>query len=374
MARVIILALMLISANPYYLGSIAYAAVIALVFYNVFTTKYSHQRLLALLLFISYYIINFIYVFSQKAEFDPVVLNFFVQMLFLLTVNYSNISLFRTLYFSMQLQVGLSVLLGLVGFMTGGGAMFVDAGSAKGFSGFYALTGLFATPQLLSSVSLAVVLFSKTFTKKITLFPFFNFMSALSYITMLVSLNRINLLGVIALKFLAWFKDRKDKHILIFLLPLLIMLLFFILLSVIDLRSVDLQTINSRLALFSGVLSTINLSSIWQLIFGSFSKIHFYLREYIVDIYYVENGFLFLFKYFGSLGLLIYFSIAIFFVVYLYKKNMSILALYTFFYLFIVQNFTNEYVSFVFPQILSLIIFRSLNFPNKYKSYAHEGA
>lgn len=365
---------MLISANPYYLGSVAYAAVIALVIYNIFTTKYSHQRLLGLLLFVSYYIINFICVFSQKSDFDPVVLNFFVQMLFLLTVNYSNITLFRTVYFSMQLQVIISATLGVVGLMTGGGAMFVDAGSAKGFSGFYALTGLFATPQLLSSVSLAVILFSKTFTKTITLSPILKSMSCLSYITMLVTLNRINLLGVITLKFSEWFKDRKDKHILILLLPLFAILFVFILLNVVDFRRVDLQTINSRLALFYGVLSTIDLDSIWQLIFGSFDKIHFYLRDYIVDIYYVENGFLFLFKYFGLLGLLIYCSIAALYVFYLYKKEMLILALYTFFYLFIVQNFTNEYVSFVFPQILSLIIFSSLNSPRKFKPSAHKGA
>ncbi len=43
-------------------------------------------------------------------------------------------------------------------------SMLIDAGSAKGFSGFYALTGIFATPQLLASACIAFLIFSSDYT------------------------------------------------------------------------------------------------------------------------------------------------------------------------------------------------------------------
>ena len=360
----IMVLLMVAAASAHYLGVVSYISLAFLIIINVMTKGLTFRRYILILLFLIVFILNSLYTYSLNLSIDPVVGNFALQILFLLTLNHKKEQA-AIIFNAMTWQILISLALGGVGLLGIDRSMLIDAGSAKGFSGFYALTGLFATPQLLGSVCLAFLLFHPLFKKellksklrdKITEF--------VSFGVLLVTLNRVNIGFYFLWKFFAVFY--KKLGVLGFFALTLIsgVVVSYSIIYILSLGDNSLQTLQSRMALILGVISTISFDDWWQVIFGMFNNIHFYLPLYQIDITYIENGFLFIFKYFGSLGILVYSVCGLILVFSLFNNNQRLLSAYAVYYIFVAQNFTNEYVSIVFPQIIYLLIYFS-NIKNK---------
>lgn len=355
----IMVLLMIAAASAHYLGVVSYISLASLIIINVMIKGLTFRRYIIILLFLIVFILNSLYTYSQNLSIDPVVGNFALQILFLLTLNYKKEQA-AIIFNAMTWQILISLALGGVGLLGIDRSMLIDAGSAKGFSGLYALTGLFATPQLLGSICLAflllhpllkIELLKSKFRDKITEF--------VSFGVLLVTLNRVNIGFYLLWKFFVVLY-KKLGVLGVFALTLISgVVVSYSIVYILSLDDAPLQTIQSRLALILGVISTINFDDWWQIIFGMFNNIHFYLPAYQIDITYVENGFLFIFKYFGSLGILVYSVCGLILVISLFNNNQRLLSAYAVYYLFVVQNFTNEYVSIVFPQIIYLLIYFS---------------
>ena len=118
-------------------------------------------------------------------------------MMFLLTLDYKKERSLLILE-AIKWQILGSFILGLIGFLGINNSMLIDAGSAKGFSGFYALTGIFATPQLLASACIAFLIFHPIIrcrdseNKKNG-----SFTSYISLSVLLASLNRVNIVFIL---------------------------------------------------------------------------------------------------------------------------------------------------------------------------------
>ncbi|MBJ9515927.1 hypothetical protein [Citrobacter portucalensis] len=357
MANVIIILLMVVAASANYLGIISYISLSILIVINLIRNKHTHKRNFAIVSILSVFLINTLYTVYSGFDIDPVVGNFLLQILFLLTLDYRK-EQSLLIYEAIKWQVLISFLLGLIGFMGINNSMLIDAGSAKGFSGFYALTGIFATPQLLASACIALVLFQPIISSSISQVK--KSSSIIKYISLcvlLVSLNRVNILFFISWKMISPIYKKIGGIAILFLLSFLGVIVFYMAILFMSLDNTVLQTVQSRIALISGVISTINFNDIWQVLFGLFNDINFYLPEYLIDISYIENGFLFIFKYFGAFGLIVYVLLSLSIVISLLRRNNKLLAIYAAYYLFIIQNFTNEFVSLIFPQIIYLLIY-----------------
>jgi hypothetical protein len=350
--RYIVTLLLVISAGAFVLGSLSYIAVGMLILINLFKNKLPLPRYFCIIIVVFLFVLNLIRV-PEFNDFDYVALNFALQLIFLLSVDYRDVRYCRNILLSLKLQIAISVAWCAFGLLTGNMTMFVDAGSAKGFNGLYALRGIYSTPQLLASVCLAVLFFSKynVLQKRSTK------RGIVSLFTIMVaSLNRVNIISLIALFFVSL--QRHKNRVLVYALNSLLLVLVLTLCIVFNIgQFINFQTIESRNLLIEGVVASINFDSIAEVLLGSFGKINFYIPQYIVYISYVENGLLFLLKYYGVLGLLSYIIICSLFVYKLFKQNHVQLAVYAFLYLFVVQNFTNEYLVTVFPEIIALMLF-----------------
>lgn len=355
MTNIALMVLMVISASAHYLGIISYLALSLLIIINVIKNSHTIRRIFLIIILLTVFLLNTTYTLYSGLTIDSVVGNLFLQIMFLLTLDYKKENSLLVLE-AIKWQIVISFILGLIGFLGINKSMLIDAGSAKGFSGFYALTGIFATPQLLASACIAFLIFRPIIKCDGNENKNSNIITYVSLSVLLVSLNRVNILFLLLWKLLKPLYRKLGGNVLLLLVALTGMMLFYIAISFLSLDSTILQTVQSRIALFSGVISTINFDDIWQIIFGMFNTITFYLPEYLIDISYVENGFLFIFKYFGVFGLMTYLSFSILIFISLYKRN-KLLAFYAAFYLVIVQNFTNEFVSIIFPQIIYLLIY-----------------
>lgn len=356
--------LLVISSNAYYLGASSYIGIVLLIFINLFTGKLNQQSAFMIFLITSLVLFNTAHLYMDGKTVDVVVYNFFLQLLFLFSLDFRNVELRWTFIRALQMQIFISVFIGLVGVITGEHSMFVDAGHAKGFSGLLALRGIYSTPQLMASICLAAFFLCTPRQEK--QIPSLYISKTLSVAMLIFTINRVNLAALCLLGFLRVNTSLKNKTIWQFvklLSPLLGVVVAIISLQLLDYSKINLQTIQSRLYLFTGVISKINFDSVLSVLFGDFSIIHFYIPQYQVDINYVENGFLFLFKYFGIVGLLFYIVAGLVIAIKMRKINF-LLGAYAIFYLFVAQNFTNEFVSFVFPQVLFLL----LSYPHALKS------
>lgn len=355
----IMVLLMIVAASAHYLGIVSYISLAFLIIINVMTNRFTLRRYILILLFFIVLILNTLYTYSQNLSIDPVVGNFALQILFLLTLNQKKEQA-AIIFNAITWQILISLVLGGVGLLGIDRSMLIDAGSAKGFSGFYALTGVFATPQLLGSVCLAFLLLHPLLKNEPLNNKFRNkIIDFVSFGVLLISLNRVNIGFYVLWKFFVVLYN-KLGGLGVFALTLLSgIVVSYSSIYILSLDETPLQTIQSRLALILGVISTINFDDWWQVIFGMFNNIHFYLPVYQVDITYIENGFLFIFKYFGGFGILVYGVCSLILVLSLFKNNQRLLSAYAFYYLFVAQNFTNEYVSIVFPQIIYLLIYFS---------------
>lgn len=348
--------LLVISSNAYYLGVSSYIGIVLLIIINLFTGKLNQQGVFMIFLVTSLVLFNTAHLYVDGKTADVVVYNFFLQLLFLFTLDFRNAELRWIFIRALQAQIFISAFIALVGVITGEHSMFVDAGHAKGFSGLLALRGIYSTPQLMASICLAAFFLCTPRQEK--RIPSLFVSKTLASAMLIFTINRVNLIALCLLGFFKINTSLKNKTIWQFaklISPLLGIVIVIISLQLLDYSKINLQTIQSRLYLFTGVISEINFDSVLSVLFGDFSTIHFYIPQYQVDINYVENGFLFLFKYFGIAGLLLY-IVAGCFVVVKVKKINFMLGAYAVFYLFIAQNFTNEFVSFVFPQVLFILL------------------
>ncbi|QLY60535.1 hypothetical protein HV211_08590 [Citrobacter freundii] len=357
MSSIMIVLLMVISSGARYLGIVSYLALSILIVINVFKNSHKNKRYVIIFALLTIFLANSFYTLYLGDNIDPVVGNFLLQILFLLTLDYKKEQP-RLVLEAMKWQILLSILLGLVGYIGINNSMLIDAGSAKGFSGFYALAGIFATPQLLASVCIAFLLFQPVFGGNISRNDIYNNICKYTALgVMLLSLNRVNILFYMLWKIVTLLKRKFGGMLILFCMAFFGVILCSITISYLSLDGTLLQTVQSRLALILGVISTIDFNDVWQLLFGVFNSIHFYLPEYFVDINYIENGFLFIFKYFGILGLITYVAFTSLLAIALFREGYKLLALYAIFYLIVVQNFTNEFVSFIFPQIIYLLMY-----------------
>lgn len=353
----IITLLMVIASGAYYLGGISYVAVGALILINLLKNRLPASRYLIISCFLLFFTFNLIRV-SVISDFDLVALNFLLQIVFLMSIDFKNIRFMRCILASLKIQITISVVLCIFGFLTGNMYMFVDAGSAKGFSGLYAARGIFSTPQLLASVCLALLVFvryghlEQTSSKRKYLFllP-----------VIITTINRINIIGLLSV-FLIALQKSKRKYIVYLVNTLIIGVFSTVILSLDFAQIMSIQTIESRTLLLEGVINSININSITSVIFGDFEKIYFYIPQYLTGVTYVENGFLFLLKYYGAIGLLLYIMVCAVFICRIKSRVGFEMSFYAFFYLFIVQNFTNEFLVVICPEIIALMIFSSYQF------------
>lgn len=356
----IITLLMVIASGAYYLGGVSYIAVGLLILINLVKNELPSSRYLMMLCFSLLFVFNLTQL-QNLASFDLVALNFFLQIIFLLSIDFRKEAFIRCIFTSLKIQLTISVVLCVFGVLTDSMGMFVDAGSAKGFSGLYAARGIFSTPQLLSSVCLAILVFGK-YGNLVGVPTKRNFLFFLSI--MAATINRVNIIGLLSVLFISI--QKSNRKYFVYTLNVLLVSVFSVIVLSLDFdRFMSIQTIESRALLLDGVINSINTDSIISVVFGDFEKIYFYIPQYLMGVTYVENGFLFLLKYFGVVGLLSYIIICALLV---YKINSQCgleLTFYTFFYLFIVQNFTNEFLVIIYPEIIALMIYSSYQIRNK---------
>lgn len=358
-SQLIYLLLLVISASSYLVGAVAYVSIILLIIINLTFFKIDNARYCIIAIFVLFFLYNLINTVIKGLDIDLVVINFALQFVFLVTLKFDNSIQRKLIIRSLVWVLIISLILSIVGYFLGDYSTFVDAGNAKGFDGVLAMRGVFATPQLMASVCLALLFLTaknefKTKNQLILIY-------GIAFIVLLLTINRVNIAAFFLLAFICLNNSHRNSRLWLIVKlfsPLAIIGIFAIVINSISLSDINIQTLESRIFLIDGVLSKLDTDSLPSLLLGDFSVINFYLPQYLVYINYVENGFLFIAKYFGFLSLFIYIIIAI----YCSSRvvNNSLLnAVYIFYYLFVVQNFTNEFVSIVFPLIV-FMLFSSL--------------
>ncbi|MBN6046143.1 hypothetical protein JYK13_19370 [Citrobacter sp. ku-bf4] len=351
----IYLFLLVISASSYLVGWISYLSIILLVIINLTIFKLDTIRYGIIVIFILFVVFNVISTMIKGLDIDLVVINFTLQLIFLVTLKFDSNIQRKLILRSLVWVVIISSILSVGGYVVGDYSTFVDAGHAKGFDGVLAMRGVFATPQLMASVCLAILFLSSRDEFKTRVQSFLIYV--LAFVVLLFTVNRVNIAGFFVLGLICFndsFRNNKLWVTLKLLSPLVIISIVVTILHFISLSDINLQTLESRALLVDGVLSKVDMNSLSSLLFGDFSAINFYIPQYQVDINYVENGFLFIIKYFGFLSLMIYIVVAAYCSLCMINKSL-IKAVYIFYYFFIVQNFTNEFVSIVFPLVVFML-------------------
>ncbi|MFS1486773.1 hypothetical protein BCU41_019600 [Vibrio lentus] len=304
------------------------------------TSKYNPDRYLILFsLSLLYAFLLFLFLVDyQKEQFDHSVFNVFIQLLTMLSFNYSSAS-YVLIRKSLFIQILLSVGLSIYGVVSGDTFMFINAAATKGFSDMLIPLGIYSTPQVFASVILFYVFTSKTIIDR-----------ALSISMLVFIMNRTSIIIYFIVSSLKNFKS-----ILFVFILCIIGSLYIFTYSIGSFQYTNIGTILSRLNLIFGVLGEIDLNSVQIWLFGSWNKVEFYLPMYDVTKDYVENGFLFIFKYFGALGFLLYVTLGYIVIKNLLdKKYTSLLILFTLYY-FGTQNMTHEFLTVTFYQIIVLV-------------------
>jgi hypothetical protein len=343
--------LYIIASCSFYFGAVSYAALLLIVIINLVSTKLSPIRYFFILSVVGFLLINFLRL-GTYSGIDLTAFNFSLQLIMLCSLDLKKRRDINIIYTSLSLQVAFSLLFGLWGYISNNFIMLVDAGQAKGIAGFYALRGLYSTPQILASISLLLIVSSVMFDIKSRRNQI---VLVMSIISLLLSLNRVNILVLcILISIFMMMRVRHKIILLIFISPILTILA----LSIDSTNNfMNIATLGSRILLINGVISTIDMTSITDIMLGNFKSFSFYLPEYLINVSYVENGLLSLFKYFGLLGLLAYVSGAVFLILKLAKNKLYIISMYAFCYFFLVQNMTHEFVHIIFPLICSIFIY-----------------
>ena len=334
------LSLLVLCSLSVYLGSASYLALLVLASINFMTNKYNLDRyLVVFLLVLLYAFLLFLFLVEYpKEQFDYSVFNVFIQVLTMLSFisNYANYIIIRK---SLFIQIVLSIALSVYGIVSGNTSMFINAAATKGFSDILIPLGIYSTPQVFASVILFYVFTSKALIDR-----------ALSISMLVFIMNRTSIIIYFIVSSLRSFKS----SLFVFTLCLVGSIYIFTY-SIGSFQYTNIGTILSRLNLISGVLGEIDLNSIQVWMFGSWSKVEFYLPMYDVTKNYVENGFLFIFKYFGVVGLLLYLVSGCIVTKRLLDKNYTSLFILFILYYFGTQNMTHEFLTVTFYQIMVLV-------------------
>lgn len=342
--------LYIIASCSFYFGVVSYIAILLIVVINLVSKKLSPIRYFFMCSIAFFLLINTLRL-GSFSEMDLTAFNFSLQLILLCSLDLKKGKDISIIYTSLSLQVALSLLFGLWGYMSNNFIMLVDAGQAKGIAGFYALRGLYSTPQILASISVLLIVLSvmlgiKSRRNQVVL--------VMSMMSLLLSLNRVNILVLCILAGLCMIKLVRHK---ILLLVLISTILVILMLSIDNTNNfMNAATLDSRLFLINGVISTIDITSVSDVMFGNFKSFSFYLPQYFIHVSYVENGFLSILKYFGVFGLLAYIGSALYLVFNLIKNKMYILSIYATCYFFIVQNMTHEFVHIIFPLLFAMFL------------------
>ncbi len=339
--------LLVLSSAPSVIGIYSYISIALLIIMNLIQTKIDKTKIIYFVAFLTVVLISFFKFILEfpLASLDLSIINLLLQLFFFLTfpkTSEASLIIKKSILFQAIACLSLSIY----GLIVNDHSMFVLGGNTKGINGLLIPKGIYSTPQVLASVSLALCFLYK---EKIVRF--------LGLIILVSSFNRTSLTSYI----LILFTKIKNKVFFLFLM----LLVCIIVLYKYDLSLyLNFRTITSRLYLFFGGLSTINLNSIPTNIFGSWEEITFYLPTYGIHKNYIENGYLYIFKYTGLIGLLIYISFGIKISISIFKKDNITLFVYFIIYYYLFPLLTHEYLTNSFYQIL--LLFYIYNYDDKH--------
>lgn len=326
--------LLAIGSSAAILGKVSYIALLIQLVINIFVFKIGREKIFVLLSIVLFFLIlhAFHFVFDTYVELDISIVNVIIQLLVVITIgiNFRGLVIVRR---SLLIQLIFCICISVYGITFSDYSMFVNASNTKGFSSFFIPTGIYSTPQALASVALVVFfLYRQKIIKLICLF------------TILFSMNRTITFIFLSSTFFRYYKA---------VLTGAILLVPFLLIYLDGLNSaVNLRTILSRLYLFEGATSKIELDSFRQIIFGTLNTIEFSLPMYGINKNYIESSLLFIFKYFGVLGLFLYiFYGFVISAISLKNKQYNMFLLFTL-YFFIAQLMTHEFLVSSYYQIV----------------------
>ncbi|WP_155271049.1 hypothetical protein [Xenorhabdus bovienii] len=347
--------LLLISSIPTILGKISYLSLMAFLLINLSFNKKKFFDYILILFMIVLFIINILRIDNFK-EIDLVVFNFLIQIITIISIPYNKPIYEKIIYNSIKIMLIINITATILFLITDNLApVFIDATHAKGFEGFWALKGVYSTPQILASLALFFIIFSISERKNNSIF-----VKIIPYIILPITLNRVNIfIGIIIFTLSKLLKRLNIRKIIIIFSLIFIISVSLLLISNIEITKIN--TIESRIYLTKSVIERIDFHSLSDIIFGNFTKIEFYLYRYQITKDYIENGHLFIFKYFGLIGLISYIFLSFCLVHTLFRRNKYTLAIFSFFYLFVTQLFTNEYLTIAYMQIVTLLIFSCKN-------------
>ncbi|MFQ2671832.1 hypothetical protein ACV1DN_18970 [Aeromonas allosaccharophila] len=326
----------LLASSPFHIGIISYACVLLLSLFNIFLDGIRVAYLIPIIL------VN-VYLISSGHDIDFVVINVLLHCFCLLTfVNKNRLMLLRD---TLCLIIIANVFLFLYSKLFNYDVFFVSS-IAKGIEdGIPLYRGIYSTPQLLASMCLIywVVLYSTI--KNANKFHL-SVVLPLSIFLCLMSFNRTILGGSILIFGMGYIFNRSPRFFFLFLLLCIVAIpLIFELIT-----TVNIETVNSRLYLSGFVWDTIDKYDVCKLLFGDQSV---FSTEVKVVNYFVlnniENGFLFLFRFFGLCGLFFYTLCIVLFMYKSYVKNRDfVYVCFILFYFVFVQLITQEFVSINF--------------------------
>lgn len=299
MLKNIYVLLLTLGAAASIIGNISYIAIILLIILDLLYKKQSRENILSIILITTYFLMLYLIAsFSLSMEdLNLSNINIFIQLICLITFP-RTYDFFKLIKKSLSLQILFSILLCLYGLLFNDYFMFIDSKYTKGYEDILIPKGIYSTPQALASVALIVFFLNK---EKIPKF--------LGFVGTLISLNRTSY----AIFILTLLIKANKKALMFFTI---ISLLAFILLFYNLEEYINLRTIDSRINLLLGASYQINIDNILSFVFGSWKKIEFYLPMYDIYKNYIENGYLFIFNFFGVIGIMIY----LFFWGYIFSK------------------------------------------------------
>ncbi|HAS6776043.1 hypothetical protein [Vibrio parahaemolyticus] len=326
--------LLAIGASAAVLGKISYVALIMQLIINLFIFKVGKKKLFILTLIFFYFLIlhAFHFTFDSYKQLDISIVNIVIQIFVVATigVNVRGVLIVRR---SLLIQLLFSILVSIYGVVFNDYSMFVNASHTKGFASFFIPTGIYSTPQAFASVSLVVFLLYRAKIIKL-----------ISFLTMVFSINRTIMLIFLTNSFLKYYR---------LIITLLVIALPFLLGYLVESNSViNLRTILSRLYLFEGAASQMELGNFRQIMFGTLSTIDFYLPMYGVTKNYIESSILFIFKYFGVLGLFAYIFYGLLLSAISFRNKQVSLLIVFFLYFFVAQLMTHEFLVSSYYQIV----------------------
>ncbi|WP_261925316.1 hypothetical protein [Aeromonas caviae] len=233
---------------------------------------------------------------------------------------------------------------------------FFVSSMAKGIvDGFPLYKGIYSTPQILASMCLIywISLYVTRGGSKYQLM----FVFPLSIALCLLSFNRTIIACSIVIFLIGTMLNRSPKAILISILAA-----FFLVIVLVNFISYfNIETVNSRVALSEAVWDTIDMDAPLSILIGKqspFSTMVNVGNGFVLSN--VENGFLFVLRFFGISGVAFYVIYILTLMCQSFLLNKDVVyVLFIFMYFFIVQLITQEFVSVSF--YIAMVLVSSIN-------------